>query len=190
MAHVENYSRVVKEEGFYKYNRDENVCKVMSVAGAPEEMIKSLKNYKMAWRTRTDKDCFQMVEWFGKTKVVTKSKLGEEVEVPEAAHNNLTTRTGPGKYKMFINMKNGTKEEWNLHFRDSGLDIVSFQDCFRTVLGMFQDCFRTVSGLFQDCFRTVSGLFQDCFSTVLVLFPVSILFEYIFSNILLLFVKL
>jgi len=122
----ENWVRVIEENGFYVTTKTTNVEKFLKETGTPAEMIDTMGDYKMCWKSCGD--TIKMVEWFGETEVTFTSKLDEENDyvwpvagVPPSKY--CVTRTGNGKYTSMVKDEAGNESEWNFQFCGEGAKI-------------------------------------------------------------------
>lgn len=134
---TENWVRVIEENGFYVTTKITNVEKFLKETGTPAEMIDTIGDYKMCWKSCGDN--IKMVEWFGETEVTFTSKLDEENDyvwpvagVPPSKY--CVTRTGNGKYTSMVKDEAGNESEWTFQFCGEGAKIVSFIENFLFVV--------------------------------------------------------
>ena len=66
------------ENGFYKFDKTENMTEFFKAEGFPDHVIKkTLRNMEIYWKaTATD---FEMIQWFGSAKISASGRFAEEV---------------------------------------------------------------------------------------------------------------
>ena len=66
------------ENGFYKFEKTENLKEFFKAEGFPDHVInKTLRNMEIYWKaTATD---FEMIQWFGSAKISASGRFAEEV---------------------------------------------------------------------------------------------------------------
>jgi hypothetical protein len=134
---------VVKENGFYRYCKDENFCEFAKKVGMPDGIVNNLKDMTLCW-----KSCdtgFKVVECFGDNiKICYQSKFDEEYsptcakEGAMPAMKIVTVKCGPGKYRSVAKAENGSHAEYNFEFNDKGLCLCAKNlktgDCAKVML--------------------------------------------------------